>query len=164
MRSHLLDPCGFIRVQTWSSEALDTRKVEVAVGTPWPKEIGTTAAGKADILCVGPTDWLVMATDQDANTLHQQLESAFAGSALRATNISQALVRIEVQGSDVRALLQKGCSLDLYPSRFPPGRCARTRLASLPAILRCTAPTKFECIVAASYCDYLLTWLADAAK
>lgn len=166
MRSRLLDPCTFIRVQTWGSQTVDTRKVELAPGVPWPKEPGIIASGRADILCIGPTDWLVTATESDAKALHQQLDDAFEGSTFRTTNVSQALAlaRIGVHGPQTRDLLLKGCSLDLHPSQFPPGRCARTRFAALPAILRCTGPTTFECIVTSSYQDYLLTWLADAAE
>ena len=164
MRSHLLDPCTLVRVQTWNSRATANQKVETALGAPWPRETGTIASGRADILCIGPTDWLVTATDPNAKALHHQLEDAFEGSAFRATNVSQALARIEVQGPEVRALLLKGCALDLHPSCFPPGRCARTRFAALPTILRCTGATNFECIVTSSYRDYLLSWLADAAE
>jgi sarcosine oxidase subunit gamma len=164
MRSHLLDPCSFIRVQTWNSQATTTQRVEIALGARWPNEIGTIASGRVDILCVGPTDWLVTAADPDAKALHRQLEDAFEGSAFRATNVSEALARVEVQGPEVRALLLKGCALDLHPSRFPPGRCARTRFAALPAVLRCTGATNFECIVLASYQSYLLSWFTDAAE
>ena len=164
MRSRLLDPCTFIRVQTWNAQSADTRKVEIGLGTPWPRETGTIASGRADILCIGPTDWLVTATGSDARALHQQLEDAFDGSTFRATDVSQALARIEVHGPEIRALLLKGCALDLRPSQFLPGRCSRTRFAALPTILRCTGPTNFECIVAASYQGYLLSWFADAAE
>ena len=164
MRSHLLNPCTLIRVQTWSSQATPNQEAEVALGAPWPRVIGTIASGRADILCIGPMDWLVTATDPDARALHQRLENAFEGSAFRATNVSEALARIEVQGPEVRALLLKGCALDLHPSRFPPGRCTRTRFAALPTILRCTGSSNFECIITASYQEYLLSWLSDAAQ
>lgn len=164
MRSHLFDPCTFIRVQTWNAEATDTWKVESALGTSWPKEPGTIASGRADILCIGPTDWLVTAPDSDAKALYQRLKDASEGSTFRATNVSQALTRIGVQGPEVRALLSKGCSLDLHPSQFPPGRCARTRFAALSTVLRCTGPSNFECTVSSSYQDYLLSWIADAAE
>lgn len=164
MHSRMLDPCTFMRVQTWSSQVTANQKVELALGTPWPREAGAIASGRADVLCLGPTDWLVTAIDFDAKALHQQLEDAFEGSAFRVTNVSQALARIEVLGLEARALLLKGCALDLHPSRFPPGRCARTRLAALPTVLRCAGPVNFECIVASSYQDYLLSWLADAAE
>jgi len=164
MRSRMLDPCTFIRVQTWNPQATANQKVEIALGTPWPKEPGIIVSGRADILCIGPTDWLVTAADSDARVLHQQLEDALEGGAFRATNVSQALACIEVQGPETRELLLKGYSLDLHPSRFPPGRCARTRFAVIPTVLRCTGPTDFQCIITSSYQDYLLSWLGDAAE
>lgn len=100
----------------------------------------------------------------DAKALYQQLEDAFEQSAFRANNVSQVLACIEVQSPEVRALLLKGCALDLHPSRFPPGRCARPRFAALPTVLHCTGPTNFECVVTSSHQDYLLSWLADAAE
>lgn len=147
-----------------NSHATASQEVETVLGVLWPKQPGTVASGHADILCIGPTDWLVTATNSNAKALHQQLEVTFEGSAFRATNVSQTLVCIEVQGPEVRALLLKGCALDLHPSRFSPGRCARTRFAALPIVLRCKGPTNFECMVVASYQDYLLSWLADAAE
>ena len=154
MRSRLLDPCTFIRVQKWNSHATANQEVETVLGAPWPKQPGTIASGHADILCIGPADWLVTATNSDAKALHQRLEVTFEGSAFRATNVSQALARIEVQGPEVRALLLKGCALDLHPSRF----------AALPTVLSCKGPTNFECMFVASYQEYLLSWLADAAE
>ena len=61
-------------------------------------------------------------------------------------------------------LVSMGGGLDLHPSQFSLGRCARTRFVALPAVLRCAGHTNFECIVVASYQDYLLAWLADAAE
>ena len=110
-----------------------------------------------------PIALAMLRAGRSQKALHQLLEDAFEGSTFRTTNVSQALVRIEVRGPEVRALLLKSCALDLYPSQFPPGRCVRTRSAALPTVLRCTDPTNFECIVASNYQDYMLSWLADAA-
>jgi sarcosine oxidase subunit gamma len=163
MRSRVLDPCSIIRVQTWDSEAAASSKVEEALGIAWPNETGAIASGPADIICTGPTDWLVIAADNEATALLQRLGEAFEGSAFRATNMSQALARIEIDGPNARVLLSKGCALDLHPPRFLPGRCARTRFAGMPVIVCCTQPSTFECIVTLSYSEYLISWLADAA-
>jgi sarcosine oxidase subunit gamma len=128
----------------------------------WPRETGAVATGCADVLCIGPTDWLAIATDPDAATLLQRLDEAFEGSAFRTTNVSQALSRIEIDGAEARELLSKGCSLDLHPPRFAPGRCARTRFAGMPVIIRCTQDSTFQCIVTISYAEYLVSWLEDA--
>ena len=164
MRRRVLDPCSFVRVQTWNSQPVAPTKIEQQLGTPWPQDVGAIASGRADILCIGPTDWLVTSRDPDPTALLHQLNAAFEDTPFRATNVSHALVRVELDGSEVRTLLLKGCSLDLHPSRFPPGTCARTRFASLPAILRCTGPHTFECIVTATYRDYLMSWLTDACE
>ena len=163
MRSRTLDPCSFIRVQTWDPQAVAPTKIEQQLGIPWPQHVGAIATGRADILCIGLTDWLVTSSDPDPATLLHQLNTAFEQTPFRATNVSQALIRVELDGPEVRTLLLKGCSLDLHPSRFPPGICARTRFASLPAILRCTGLDTFECIVTATYRDYLMSWLTDAS-
>ena len=163
MLNSLLDPCIIIRVQSWDSQAVVPSKVEQAFGIGWPREIGAAASGRADILCTGPTDWLVISTNPDGPSLLQDLDKAFEESAFRATNVSSALARIEIDGPEVRVLLNKGCELDLHPPRFPPGRCARTRLAGMPVIIRCTSASTFECIVASSYRDYLVSWFTDAS-
>lgn len=158
MLKRVLDPCSVIRIQTWGSQAL-----EDVLGVAWSQKTGTVASGRADVICVGPTDWLVVAADPDVISWLQRFEAVFEGSTFRATNVSQALVRIQIQGPEVRDLLAKGCALDLHPSHFAPGRAARTRFAGMPVIVRCTGISTFECVVTLSYADYLLSWLEDAA-
>jgi len=168
MRSCALEPCGIIRVQTWDSNGTGLSKpaclskAEQVLGVTWPERVGATANGRADILCIGPTDWLVIARGSDITGLLHGLEEAFEESAFRATNVSQALTRFAIEGPDARVLLSKGTALDLDPTCFPPGRCARTRFADLPLILRCTRIAAFELIVASSYHEHLISWLNDA--
>ena len=159
-----LDPCNIIRVQAWECELPVPSHVEQVLGIVWPKATGAVASGGyADILCTGPTDWLIVSTEPDIEPLLDWLQEAFERCAYRATNMSSALMRIQIDGSCARALLSKGCGIDVHPQTFPPGRCARTRLAGMPVIVRCTEDSTFQCIVAASYVDYLDSWLADAA-
>jgi sarcosine oxidase subunit gamma len=162
MLKFLLDPCGIIRVQTWDCEVPAPSTAEQVLGTTWPRETGSVASGRGDIACIGPTDWLVVVTDSGTSALSQQLDEALAGSAFRATNLSQALARISIEGPDARALLAKGCALDLHLPRFPPGRCARTRFAGMPVVVRCMRDSAFECIVTKSYAEYFQSWLTDA--
>jgi sarcosine oxidase, subunit gamma len=163
MRSGLLAPCSIVRVQSWDSEALAPRAVEGVLRIAWPEKTGAVARGRADILCIGPTDWLVVAPNPEAAPLLQRLEAAFVGSTFRTTNVSQALARIQIDGPEVRDLLAKGCFVDLQPPLFPPGHSARTRFAGMPVILHCTGADTFECIVASSFLEYLVSWLTDAA-
>jgi sarcosine oxidase subunit gamma len=162
MRSRALGPRSIIRVQTWNSESSVPANIENTLGVSWPTITGAVARGRADILCIGPTDWLIMATDPDPTALRQRVDETFEGGAFRATNVSQALACIEIEGPEVRNLLAKGCSLDLHPPLFAPGRAVRTRFAGMPIIIRCTGSSAFELIVARSYVDFLMSWLADA--
>ena len=160
----MLDPCSIIRVQTWDSEAIPPSAVEEVLGVAWPKQNGAVARGRVDVIWVGPTDWLVVADDPEATVWQQRLDTTFQGSNFRTTNVSQAFVRVSINGlSEVRDLLAKGCALDLYPALFPPDRAARTRFAGMPVILNCTGASTFQCIVQLSYADFLLAWLADAS-
>jgi sarcosine oxidase, subunit gamma len=159
----LPDLCSIVRVQTWDSQAVAPLTVERALGITWPMETGTVASGRADVICTGPTDWLVMTAHPDAAPLLQRLHETFGGSAFRATDLTQALALVEIAGPDARVLLAKGCALDLHPSRFAPGCAARSRFADMPVIVRCIRESTFHCIVESSYRDYLILWLADAA-
>jgi sarcosine oxidase subunit gamma len=163
MRSRVLDPCSIIRIQTWDSEALAPSAVEEPLRIDWPRATGTAASGSADVLCVGPTDWLVVAADPDPTAWLQRLHAAFHDSPFCITNVSQALIRIQIEGPEVRYLLAKGCSIDLHPPLFPPGLSARTRFAGMPVIVRCVHHSTFECIVSRSFTDYFLSWSEDAA-
>lgn len=112
---------------------------------------------------MGPTDWLVLA-DTAAPLSLERLSEAFEASAFRATDVSSALVRLQVEGANARALLAKACSVDLGLQAFPIGRSARTRFAAMPVIIRCLQPSTFELTLALSYRDYLVAWLEDAAE
>lgn len=162
MLRSVLKPHAIIRVQSWAGEALVPSVAADNLGVDWPKKTSTVASGHVDIICVGPTDWLVLAADPDATPWLRRLEALFQGGSFRATNVSQALARIEIEGPEVRDLLAKGCALDLHPSTFPPGCSTRTRFAGLPVVVCCVRHSTFELIVPLSYADYLMAWLEDA--
>jgi sarcosine oxidase, subunit gamma len=163
MRSIVLDPCSIIRVQTWGSEAVIPSAVEQVLDIAWPHKTGSMADGRALVICVGPTDWLVIASDPDAAEWLRQLDAALGDSVFRATNVSRSLARIQISDPVVREVLAKGCSLDLCPLRFASERSTRTHLAGMPVIIRSTGAYTFELIVTLSYADFLMSWLEDAA-
>ncbi len=159
----VLEPCTIARVQTWDIEAIVPAALEHALGLTWPRLVGAVAAGRADVMCVGPTDWLVMSATPDGAGLLLTMDGAFIGTTFRATNVSSSLTRIQMAGPDMRTTLSKGCGLDLHPDVFTKDRSARTRLAGMPVIMRCREPNVFDLVVSVSYQQYLLAWLADAS-
>lgn len=183
----VLEPCTILRVQSWDIRKTAPSRAEEAAGVLWPKVTGTFARGAAEVVCVGPTDWLVLAgasggtiagaraanTNAAAGTPHtagsasvallSALAAAFQDSTFRITDVSQALARLQIAGPQARPLLAKACSTNVSPQAFPVGRSARTRFAGMPVVVRCLEPETFECIVSQSYREYLVAWLADAA-
>jgi sarcosine oxidase subunit gamma len=158
-----LNPCTILRVQSWDVQAAAPKQIEQILEIVWHNVVGTVDMGRAEVLCTGPTDWLILATSPDAASLLKTLTEGFRGSPYRVTDVSVALARFQLEGPYARTVISKACALDLHPKAFPPGRCARTRFAGMPVVLHCREAATFEGIVASSYREYLLSWLTDAA-
>ena len=77
-------------------------------------------------------------------------------------DVSDQRTTFELSGP-ARAECCLGCSIDLHPRTFGPGRCAETLLAR--AGVTCSqlddAPT-YRLFVRRSYAGYFPTWLLDA--
>ena len=123
-------------------------------GTPppgFPTDPNTTAEVDGRfVLWLGPDEWLVLgATEAD-----------FADSAA-AVDVSASRVAFDLSGEDAADVLAQGCSLDLHPSAFPPGRCAQTLLARAQVIL-VRGGEAWTILVRPSFAGYLRAWLEDA--
>jgi sarcosine oxidase subunit gamma len=118
----------------------------------FPVEPNTTAVVNGwTVLWLGPDEWLVLgATERD-----------FADAAA-AVDVSAGRVAFELAGDDAHLVLARGCSLDLDPEVFTPGRCAQTLLARAQVILDRPDETTFRILVRPSYASYLRAWLGDA--
>ncbi len=120
--------------------------------------------GQANLLHLGPGEWLVVSDALDGWKLHARLTHHLERHSIAPVDLSCALKALRVEGPYARELLSKGCGLDLYPSSFPAGRSTRTRFAQLSVILHCTDPApRFELYASRSYLTYLQSWLLDSA-
>jgi sarcosine oxidase subunit gamma len=81
------------------------------------------------------------------------------------TDVSAQRTTLELSAPRARDVLAKGCSLDLHPRAFGPGRCAQTDLGRANVVLHQVdeGPT-YELLVAGSLAAYLAAWLADAME
>jgi sarcosine oxidase subunit gamma len=162
MPSHLLDRCALARVQSWDHHQRIPPQAELAIDVRWPTSTGQVQTGRATVLCIGPADWLVLSSGPDGAELSSTLADALKESACRVTDLSSALARIGVAGPQARTLLSSGCGLDFGPRGLRAGQCARTRFAGMPVVIHCKETDVFECIVALSFHQYLVAWLAAA--
>jgi len=157
----ILQTTTLIRVQSWAIPVAPP-PVEEELGVPWPMSVGAVARGKVELLCTGPTEWLLESEQPgEASRWMEVLGRGFRDTSFRATDLSAGLVQIQVSGPHARSLLSKGTGVDLHPNSFAPGRCIRTRFAGMPVVIRCVGDA-FKCMVTASYQQYLWDWLADA--
>jgi sarcosine oxidase subunit gamma len=166
MLETMLHSRAILRVQSWRVGARPPDAAQELLGIEWQSAVGGVVRGDGDtqLLCTGPTDWLLIAPDSAADQMVRTLTVALEASAYRVTNVSSALTRFGLTGPHARTVLSKVCALDMHPAGFPIGRCARTRLAGVPVVLHCRDTEAFDAIAAASYRDYLLAWLNDAAR
>lgn len=104
-----------------------------------------------DAIWLGPDEWLVVGGREDDYP-----------AAAAAVDVSANRVCLELAGADVEDVLAQGCSLDLHPSVFGPGRCAQTLLAGSQVILHRTDAETFRIFVRPSFGGYLRAWLEDA--
>ncbi|WP_433257034.1 sarcosine oxidase subunit gamma [Streptosporangium sp. CA-135522] len=149
-----------LRVDAKSPAAGD---IGLALGTPLPTEPGTYASAEADVLWLGPDEWLVVAEPGGEENLQARLRAAAGTEHVAVTDVSAQRTALLVAGPRARDLLAHGCALDLHPRLFGPGRCAQTTLARAQVLLAAHEGEEFMVFVRSSFAGYLADWLLDAA-
>lgn len=129
-------------------------------GTTVLPPIGRSAGTDHErMLGIGPDTWILVA-EGDA-TGGRTLEAATFEVALDQTH---AWTRLSISGSNARAMLMKGCVLDLDPEQFLSGACAATGIARMRVVLwRPAQDLRFDLLVGRSYALSLWEWLSEAA-
>ncbi|WP_084965575.1 sarcosine oxidase subunit gamma [Thermoactinospora rubra] len=146
-----------VRVDPSSPPAED---LGAALGVPLPVEPNTTAvSGEVTVAWLGPDEWLVVAPEGYRIELLRKALGERHGSVV---DVSAHRTTLLVAGPRARDVLAHGCSLDLHPREFGPGRCAQTMLARAQVVL---LPEEDGCrvLVRSSFAGYLAEWLLDAA-
>lgn len=114
---------------------------------------------------LGPNEWLLIAPEADAESVHGQIEAALAGHFYSLVDIGHRNVGIAVSGPRAADVLNAGCPLDLDAKAFPTGSATRTLLGKAEIVLMRTddAPTyRVECW--RSFSTYVWDFLAEAAR
>lgn len=151
-----------------------TGTVEAALGFRLPTSGRTSDKEGRLAIWLGPGWWLLDAPAADGPgrgdleaPLVQELRAV--GGPVSAVDVSAGFTVLELSGPDAPAVLAHGCSIDLHPRVFGPGRAARTMLAKAQVVLAQTdggatgsAPT-YRIWVRSSFARYLTAWLLDAA-
>lgn len=156
---------GYLNVRGHPSEAAFLEAARSVLRVDLPLEPNTSTMSETlSALWLGPDEWLLV-TEPDAQTAIAERLAVTFGSLLTAvTDVSSGHTMLVASGARTRALLARGCTLDLHPRAFGPGRCAQTMIAKAGVLIRQRDDTPtFELIVRRSFAEYLWLWLRDAA-
>lgn len=139
--------------------------VHGVLGFALPVAANTVAGMEAQrALWLGPDEWLLTAPAGEAAAIEATLAAVLRGHHHALVDVSASRTVIAISGSDARAVLAKGCALDLHAGAFGTAKCAQTLLAKAQVILHCAGPgSSFHLYVRNSFADYLARWLTDAA-
>jgi len=122
-------------------------------------------AGALRIYWLGPDEWLIITPSDKQSGLKARLCEALQGIFSSVTDVSSGQTIISISGVNARALIEKGCPLDLHPREFKTGDCAQSHLAKTGILISAVDDTpRYELVVRRSFSDYLGHWLLDAVK
>lgn len=138
--------------------------LEGVLGTRLPRVTGqVTGFGPHHVLWLGPDEWLVV-SQMTGETLVDALTDAVADAHAAVVDVSANRTVLELSGPDARAVLEKGCSLDLHPRAFCEGTAVTTTLARVPLLLWQVGPSTYRLLPRSSFADYAARWLLDAMQ
>ena len=144
--------------------SIAAKAIEGVLGTELPRSAGDVAShGEHSVLWQGPDEWLVV-SQMSAEALVEELQLSVAGAHAAIVDVSANRTVLELRGAAARAVLQKGCPLDLHPRAFAPGRAVSTTLARVPLILWQVGPDSYRLLPRSSFADYVARWLLDATQ
>lgn len=111
---------------------------------------------------LGPDEWLL--AGPGTTSFEAQLSSALGAQFHSLVDVSHRYLTTVVEGPHARALLNRGCPLDLDDATFPAGYATRTHFGKAEIILiRPQAQNRFEIESARSFTPYVRGLLAASA-
>ena len=129
---------------------------------------GGGGTGDTSVLWLGPEEFLVVAPMEAHESLGgdliQALREALADGEGQVVDLSANRTTFELTGPRSRAVLEKGCSLDLHPREFKAGTALSTEIGNIPVVLWKTGEESYRIFPRASFAEFLGRWLLDAMR
>lgn len=132
--------------------------VGTVLGVALPRTPNTFLGEEPRVAWLEPAAWLMLGRADPA-----ALTSACAATVHHIADLGHSQASFSISGPASRDLLAMGCSLDLHPSVFGAGCCARSWLARVRVlIVKGARSDEFDVLVDASFATYLRAWFAEA--
>ncbi len=156
---------GHVNLRGDQSDALFAASIRSALGFSVPVAPNTfVSQDGCTAVWLGPDEWLIVTQPGEETDLIGRLRRALTGIHSSVTDVSGGQTVLRLSGTNVRDVLAKGCTLDLHPRSFGPGRCAQTNIAHAAAmLLQIDDSPAYDVIVRRSFARYLALWIEDAA-
>jgi sarcosine oxidase subunit gamma len=161
LRIHAPEPHGRALVRLRVPLALAS---DAALLARLPLEPLTVGEGDPTALWVGPEQWLLVSTTQPAEAILAEFAARLEGVLHHATEASDALTLIVVEGRAARGLLAMHSGLALDQPPMGVGRCARTHMAKVAVLVHAVEAQRFDLYVDRSVGHYLQQWLQQSAR
>jgi sarcosine oxidase subunit gamma len=127
-----------------------------------------SGTGETSVLWLGPEEFLVVAPVEAHESLGgdliQALKEALGDGEGQVVDLSANRTTFELTGPRARAVLEKGCSLDLHPRGFRAGTALSTEIGNIPVVLWKTGDESYRIFPRASFAEFLGRWLLDAMR
>jgi sarcosine oxidase subunit gamma len=137
--------------------------VERGLGIPLPQQPNTWVHGERSALWLGPDEWLLVTPPDSQAAVDAAVRAALADGWGAVVDVSDQRTILELSGPRARDVLAAGCSIDLHPRAFSPGRCAQTNLGRTGVVIaQHDAAPAYWVFVRRSFAGYLAAWLIDA--
>ncbi|MDQ4113816.1 MAG: sarcosine oxidase subunit gamma [Actinomycetota bacterium] len=141
----------------------DRARLAKILGTDLPGRCGEVATGHdVVVLWLSPDEYLVIAQGVGGSTLVSYLRAGVSEGGAAVVDLSANRTTLRLEGPAARAVLEKGCPLDLHPRAFSAGTAVATSIGRVPVLLWKVDTESYRVLPRASYADYLGRWLIDA--
>ena len=121
-------------------------------------------SGNRAALWLGPDEWLLIAAQEDAPAIADQLLLAFGDTPHSLVDVSNRSVAITVKGRQAATLINHGCPLDLSPVACPVGTCTRTLFENAEIVLWGVDEDMYQLEIERSFATYVWHMLAEARE
>ena len=146
------------------TDAIGTLSLAFGLELPQRPKTSASVSGR-HALWLGPDEWLLVGRPGCEQELEGRVRQAAGEEPVSVVDVSAQRTTLLVSGPRAHDLLAHGCSLDLHPRAFGPGRCAQTTLGRTQVVLvaRDEPRAGFWVLVRSTFAGYLADWLLDAA-
>lgn len=117
------------------------------------------------LIWLSPDEYLLVDVSAEQTFGHEApLVEALGDLPGQVVDLSGNRTIFELTGPSARAVLEKGCHLDLHPREFAVGDSAATLLGPVQVILYRSGEESWRILPRSSFADYMGLWLMDGMR